>query len=113
MVGMSRGADVGRPIGCAVLALAACVTLAGGAAADDFYQGKSITLIVSTGVGGGYDAYARSFARHFGRHLPGAPNVIVQNMPGGGGLRATNYLYNSAPKDGTVVGLVHSSAVFA
>lgn len=74
----------------------------------DFYKGKQINLIVGYGPGGGYDAYARLLARHFGRFVPGNPNVIVQNMPGAGSLRAANYLYSVAPKDGTAIGLVGS-----
>src|SRR6476660_774903 len=69
----------------------------------DFYKGKQINLIVGYGPGGGYDNYARLLARHFGRCVPGNPNVIVQNMPGAGSLRAVNYLYNVAPKDGTAI----------
>jgi len=70
----------------------------------DFYKGKRINLVVSYGTGGGYDVYARVLARHMGRYIPGNPNIIVQNMPGAGSLRGTNYLYNVAPKDGTVFG---------
>ena len=70
----------------------------------DFYKGKQINLIVGYGPGGGYDTYARLLARHFGRFIPGNPNVIVQNMPGAGSLRAVNYLYNVAPKDGATIG---------
>src|SRR5882757_4190508 len=74
-------------------------------AVADFYQGKQIDLIVGYGPSGGYDTYARLLARHFGKFIPGNPNVIVQNMPGGGSLRAVNYLYNVAPKDGTTIGM--------
>jgi len=70
----------------------------------DFYKGKQVNLIVGYGPGGGYDTYARLLARHFGRFIPGNPNVIVQNMPGAGSLRAVNYLYNVAPKDGATIG---------
>jgi tripartite-type tricarboxylate transporter receptor subunit TctC len=70
----------------------------------DFYKGKRINLIVSYGTGGGYDVYARVLARHMGRHIPGNPSIIIQNMPGAGSLRGANYIYNVAPKDGTVFG---------
>src|SRR4051812_14715224 len=70
----------------------------------DFYKGKRITLLVSYGTGGGYDVYARVLAPHMSRHTPGTPPIIIQNMPGAGSLRGTNYLYNVAPKDGTVFG---------
>ncbi len=92
-------------------------TLAGSQAlADpvaDFYKGKQLQLIVGYGPGGGNDVYARLLARHMGRHIPGNPGIVVQNMPGAGGIRAMNHLYAVAPKDGTVMGLVHSSVPFA
>jgi tripartite-type tricarboxylate transporter receptor subunit TctC len=65
---------------------------------------RQIELIVGSGAGGGYDLYGRLLARHMGEYLPGHPAIVVQNMPGAGGLRAANYLYNVAPKDGTVLG---------
>jgi tripartite-type tricarboxylate transporter receptor subunit TctC len=71
----------------------------------DFYRGKQVNVVVGYGPGGGYDIYARLLARHLGRFIPGTPNVIVQNMPGAGSLRAVNYLYKVAPKDGTVIAL--------
>lgn len=71
----------------------------------DFYRGKQIDLIVGSGPSGGYDIYARLLARHFGDVIPGNPKVVVQNMPGAGSLRAVNYLYNAAPRDGTVIGM--------
>jgi tripartite-type tricarboxylate transporter receptor subunit TctC len=74
-------------------------------AVADFYKGKQINLIVGYGPGGGYDIYARLLARHFGRFVPGDPNVIVRNMPGAGSLRAVNYLYNVAPKDGSTIAM--------
>jgi tripartite-type tricarboxylate transporter receptor subunit TctC len=70
----------------------------------DFYKGRTITLIVGYGPGGGYDLFARLMARHLGRHIPGNPNVVVQNMPGAGSLRATNFLYTAAPRDGATIG---------
>jgi tripartite-type tricarboxylate transporter receptor subunit TctC len=70
----------------------------------DFYKGKQINIIVGYGPGGGNDVYARLLGRHIGKYIPGNPNVVVQNMPGAGSLRAVNYLYNVAPKDGTAFG---------
>jgi tripartite-type tricarboxylate transporter receptor subunit TctC len=70
----------------------------------DFYKGKQVQLIVGYGTGGGYDVYGRVIARHIGKHIPGNPTVVVQNMPGAGSLRAANFIYNVAPKDGTVFG---------
>ena len=69
----------------------------------DFYRGKQIQIVVGYGAGGGYDLYARLIGRHLGRHIPGQPGMIVQNMPGAGSLRAANYIYSAAPKDGTAV----------
>jgi tripartite-type tricarboxylate transporter receptor subunit TctC len=72
---------------------------------SDFYKGKQINLIVGTPAGGGYDVYGRVLGHHIGKYIPGTPNVVVQNMPGAAGLRAANYLYNVAPKDGTTFGI--------
>jgi tripartite-type tricarboxylate transporter receptor subunit TctC len=97
----------------AVLAALCCagacsVSAAAGAqeAGRDFYKGKSIDIIVSTGVGGGQDTNARLVARHWSRHIPGAPGMVAKNMPGAGHLRAANFIANQAPKDGTVVGSI-------
>jgi tripartite-type tricarboxylate transporter receptor subunit TctC len=80
--------------------------------AQDFYAGKSIQLVIGFDVGGGYDLYARTVARHWARHIPGNPTFVPQNMPGAGTRIAANWLYNVAPKDGTAVGtLVQSTAV--
>ena len=67
----------------------------------DFYKGKTVTISVGYTPGGGYDVYTRAVARHIGKHIPGNPNVVVQNMPGAGSRLAANWLYNVAPKDGT------------
>jgi tripartite-type tricarboxylate transporter receptor subunit TctC len=72
----------------------------------DFYKGKTITILVGSDVGGGYDLHARTLARFFGKHMPGQPNVIVQNKPGASSLMAANYAYEVAPKDGTVIAAV-------
>ncbi len=70
----------------------------------DFYRGKNLNLIVGYSAGGGYDTYSRILARHLGKHIPGNPSIVVQNMPGAGSLKFANYLYNVAPKDGTTIG---------
>jgi tripartite-type tricarboxylate transporter receptor subunit TctC len=72
----------------------------------DFYRGKSIQLLIGYTAGGNYDLSARLLARHIGRHIPGNPNVVPQNMAGAGSLRLANVLYNVAPKDGTTFGMV-------
>jgi tripartite-type tricarboxylate transporter receptor subunit TctC len=81
----------------------ACAPLAHADAVADFYKGKDVTVIVGSGAGGTNALYGRTIAAHLGRHIPGNPNVVAQFMPGGGGVKAANYFYNVAPKDGTVL----------
>jgi tripartite-type tricarboxylate transporter receptor subunit TctC len=78
------------------------------AQAQDFFADKQITMIVGSGVGGGYDLYARLIARHWPSHIPGSPAIVVQNMPGAGSLVAMNTIANSSPKDGTYIGAVQN-----
>ena len=92
----------------ALAALAFAPTTASAQSVADFYRGKTVTIVVSTSSGGGYDALARALARHIGRLIPGNPTVVVRNMPGAGGITAVNWLYNTAEKDGTTVGLVQN-----
>ncbi len=70
---------------------------------SDFYKGKSVNIVVGHEAATGFDIYARVLARHLGRHIPGNPSIVVQNMTGASGLTAANWLYNVAPKDGTVM----------
>lgn len=103
-----------RPTGLPGIAICATLALAcaGAAQADeiaDFYRGKQITIQVGFGAGGGYDTTARIFARHLGNHVPGNPGVVVQNVPGAGSMKVANFIYNAAPKDGTMIGLFASS----
>ncbi len=95
--------------------IAVALSLAAGSACaeEPYYQGKTIRIVISTGVAGGYAEYARVIAEHMGRHIAGAPHFFVQSMPGAGGLLATNYLYSQAPQDGTTIGIVHSSVPLA
>ena len=89
--------------------LASAPLAAGSARADeiaDFYKGKTVTISIGYGPGGGYDVYTRAVARHIGKYIPGNPNVIVQNMPGAGSRLAANWLYNVAPKDGTALAVI-------
>jgi len=91
----------------AIGAAAALVALAGFASAngvDGFYRGRNVTLVIGFSVGGGYDAYARLLARYFGRHVPGEPLIVPQQMVGAGSLRAANFIYSAAAKDGSVFG---------
>jgi len=95
------------------LALAAGPACAQAQESAPFYRGKTIRIVISTGVAGGYAEYARIIAEHMGRHIAGGPHFIVQSMPGAGGLLAANYLYTQAPQDGTTIGIVHSSVPLA
>ena len=93
--------------------LLAAVTLPAQAqSAADFYKGKTVTMIVSSSAGGGYDTLSRAIAKHMWVHIPGKPGLIVRNMPGAGGIIATNYLANLAPKDGTVIAGVQNNVAF-
>lgn len=93
------------PLGFAVLPLGPV------ADAADFYKDRTITFIIGSAPGGGYDTYSRLVASHLGRQIGGRPPIIPQNVPGAGSIRAANYLYNVAPKDGTVIGMV-DEAIF-
>ena len=93
--------------------LAAAIALSGPAFAADFYAGKQVIVVAGTEAGGGYDFYARILARHLPKHIPGNPTSIVQNMPGAGGIRGANFLYNVAAKDGLTIGLIHNGLPFA
>jgi tripartite-type tricarboxylate transporter receptor subunit TctC len=84
----------------------------GGAAAEEVYRGKTIRLVVASTAGGGYDYYGRTFVQFMRRHIPGEPNIVVQNMPGGGGLQGLNWLFNIAPKDGTVIAMLQRGTPF-
>src|SRR5215470_12958541 len=99
----------------ALLAGLAGVALPGGVHAQDavaqFYQGKQITFIVGSTAGGGYDLYARLLARHFGKHIPGNPTIVVTNLPGAASNAAAAHIYNVASKDGTVIGALQTAAV--
>jgi tripartite-type tricarboxylate transporter receptor subunit TctC len=74
----------------------------------DFYKGKTVNMLIGVGVGGEYDLQARLVAKYIGRHIPGQPNVVPQNMTGASGLKMLNYLYNQAPRDGTTIGMIQN-----
>src|SRR3954470_12751194 len=84
-------------------ALAAFAALAGSATAEDFYKGRTINLVVGNTAGGGYDANTRLLGRYYARHIPGNPDVVVQNMPGAASLPSVQWLDATAPKDGTAI----------
>jgi tripartite-type tricarboxylate transporter receptor subunit TctC len=93
--------------GQSLLALAALFALSSTGGADnvsDFYKNRSVSLVIGYSVGGGYDAYARLLARYIGKHIPGEPSIVPQQMTGAGSLRAANYIFSVAPKDGSVIG---------
>jgi len=96
-----------------VLGLASASNAAQADPVAEFYRGRQVNLILSADAGGGYASYANAFAPYFGNHIPGRPQVVIQNMPGAGGIRAMTYFYSVAPRDGTTVGFVHSSVPFA
>jgi tripartite-type tricarboxylate transporter receptor subunit TctC len=79
---------------------------------DAFYRGKTVTLYIGFSVGGGYDLYARMLARHMGRHIPGNPQIVPQNMAGAGSLRVANFIYQAAPKDGTAFATMGRGSAF-
>jgi tripartite-type tricarboxylate transporter receptor subunit TctC len=92
-----------------------CVALSAPARAQsvaDFYKGRNLDLYIGYSVGGGYDLYARMLARYLGKHIPGNPTVLPQNMPGAGSLRLTNWLYGAAAKDGSVIGAISRGTAF-
>jgi tripartite-type tricarboxylate transporter receptor subunit TctC len=101
----------GRILFAMMVGLVLCVTIPAKAqGVAEFYKGKTIQIVVGFGVGGGYDLYARALGRYLGRHIPGQPTVVVQNMEGAGSVRAANYVYSGSPKDGTVIAAVNQNA---
>lgn len=78
----------------------------------DFYKGRTLTIVVGHETGTGFDLYGRLIGRHFAKHVPGSPGVVVQNMPGGGGLNSAQWLYNAAPKDGATLAIFAHTAPF-
>ena len=105
--------------GKSVLAAMAAFTIAAGLTASakadavaDFYKGRKVTLIISSPVGGGYNRYARTVARHLGKNIPGNPTIIPKNLPGAGGIKASNFLYNLAPQDGSTIGSIQNTVLF-
>lgn len=104
-----------RKLNLRLLATAAFLASAASACADpvaDFYKGKTVTMIVSSSPGGGYDLLSRTVTRHLPKHLPGNPNVVVRNMPGAGGIITAKHLYTAAVRDGTVIGGVQNNVPY-
>ena len=106
-----------RPLKCLValaafIALGSAIPALAQSSVADFYRGKTITVVIGNPAGGSYDLYARLIARYLGAHMPGAPAVIVQNMPGAASLVAAGHVYNVAPQDGTVIAGLASTLAF-
>jgi hypothetical protein len=106
------GVNTKNLLGAGAIGLAVVVGLAPPAAADDYFKGKTIRIIAGSEAGGMYDTFARLVARHLGEHLPGKPLIVVADMPGASGVRAANYLYEVAPKDGTVLASFNKAMPF-
>jgi tripartite-type tricarboxylate transporter receptor subunit TctC len=108
MTSISRPSIARRLAACGAFMFASIFGIAGAQAQSlaDFYKGKQISVIIYSAAGSAYDVYARLLARHMGRHIPGNPGFLPKQMPGAGGLKATEYLYRFAPKDGTVFGTI-------
>lgn len=100
---------IGKKFGAATLLAILAATPAGADPVADFYKGKTVTIITSTGPGGAYDLAARTLGRYLPKYLPGAPQFVVKNMPGAGHVLATNYMYTQALKDGTVIATVNNA----
>src|SRR5919199_3080100 len=103
--------------GALIRVVAALLTAVAASAAQaqspaDFYKGKTVELYIGYSVGGGYDVYARLLARYMGKHIPGSPTIVPKNMEGAGSLRLTNWLYNVAPKDGSVLATIGRGTAF-
>lgn len=94
-----------------ILALLACLIYVNPARADLFYENKLVTILVGTTPGGGYDTYSRLLASKLGEHIPGHPQIVVRNMPGGGGVVATSFLTSAAPKDGTYINAIFAGSI--
>jgi tripartite-type tricarboxylate transporter receptor subunit TctC len=107
--GERKQMDRSRTVAIALLLTIASAHGAPTQSGEEFYRGKTISMIIPIGPGGAYDAYARLVSRYLGKYLPGNPSIVARNMPGAGGVIASNYLYNVAPQDGTTLEIITSS----
>lgn len=89
------------------------MTSGSAASVADFYRSKTVKIVVSFGAGGTYGLYARLVSQHWPKHIPGSPTIVVQHMPGAGGLKAANFVYNASPKDGTEIGMLVDTMVIS
>ena len=103
------------PVGARTIAVAALTALALPVQAQEtveqFFKGKTVSIYVGSSAGGGYDTYGRLLSRHLGNHIPGRPNIVVQNMPGAGSNKAAGFIFTVAPKDGTAIGAIFPGAI--
>jgi len=112
--GLFSGTRLSRAVGLVAAGAIAAGSFAETAAAQDaaaFYKGHKLTLGAPSNAGGGYDTYMRALSRHIGKHVPGEPTAIVQNVPAGGGMALANQLYNTSPKDGSYIGMIRGTVV--
>jgi len=107
---MAFASRLAAAAGALTIASAVAHTAPALAQSNDYYAGKNLTMIIGFGPGGGYDLWGRTVARHIVNHLPGRPNAVPQNMPGAGSYNAAAHIYNIAPKDGTVIGIIARDA---
>ena len=107
------GSNVSSGIAASVFGTALCIAVPANAqdAVEKFFTGKQVEIVIGTTPGGGYDTYGRLVARHMGAYIPGKPTLVVKNMPGAGSIKATAYIYNVAPKDGTSIGAIFPGAI--
>jgi tripartite-type tricarboxylate transporter receptor subunit TctC len=101
---MHQSAGFRKGLGAAAMLLALAGLAAAADSVDDFYKGRNVSMVIGYSVGGGYDAYARLLARYIGKHIPGEPAIVPQQMTGAGSLRSANFIYSVAAKDGSVIG---------
>jgi tripartite-type tricarboxylate transporter receptor subunit TctC len=99
-------ARIALAVAVALATLALCAQAAHAQQLAEFFRGKTVTMLIGYTSGGGYDLYARVLSKHMGRHIPGSPSIVPQNMPGAGSLRLANFLYNAAAKDGLTLGMI-------
>src|SRR5262245_4892342 len=109
---MQDMAHLSTSVAAAALVLVASAGIACSQTPEQFYKGRQLSMVVFSGAGSTYDIYARLLVRHLGNHIPGKPTFIVQNMQGAGGLKAIDYLYKIAPKDGSVIGTIGRGLAF-
>ena len=108
---LSRFAAALAALGALMMGAVICAPAAHAQSVADFYRGKTIRLIIGTSIGGAYGVFSQLASRHIGRFIPGTPTVIIQSMPAAGGLVALNHLGTAAPRDGTVITLIHVTVV--